>query len=415
MNRIGLLSLGCARNLVDSEEILARLRDKGYQLTEDIKDARIAIVNTCCFIEEAKKESIEAILDLIDLKRRGYLKKILVYGCLSERYGSRLIKDLKEIDAFIGTSGLKAAGKSFYLTPAHYAYIKICEGCQNNCSFCIIPKIKPRFCSRPIESILEEVSSLDRGAALKELNIIGQDITLYGSDLYKKNMLTVLLKRILQTTRNIDWIRLLYLHPAHISDDLLNLVSAQERLCKYIDLPIQHINDRLLTLMTRTTCKYKILKLIEKIRKKIKGVALRTTLMVGFPTETDKEFAELLKFIEDVRFERLGVFNYSREEKTPAFNLKGQVPAAVKKERFEQIMSRQQEVSRQVNAAFMGKTMDILVDEENETGYLGRSQYDAPEVDGLVYLRSRRKLNKGELVKAKITDTLEYDLVAEAI
>ena len=410
--KIGILSLGCPRNLVDSESILGRLALKTYPIV-DMHKADIGIVNTCAFIEDAKVESIDTILDLIDLKKKGELKKIIVYGCLAQRYKDKLRKELPEVDAFVGTVSLNHSPARFPITPKHYSYLKICEGCINNCSYCIIPKIKPGFTSLDIDSILAKVEKLDQ-EKISELNIIGQDISGYGMDLYGSKTLTRLLKKITKTAKHIGWIRLLYLYPSRISDELLELINDCLAICKYIDLPIQHINDRILGLMRRDTRKKDILRIIEKIRKKIAGVALRTSIIVGFPSETDKEFKELLHFIEEVRFERLGAFVYSREEGTDAYNFGSQVPKKKKIERLNSIMSTQQKISQDINKRFLGSTMEVLIDEKEKDLYLGRSQYDAPEVDGIVYVSSKSLLEPGDFVKVKITDTLEYDLVGEA-
>lgn len=430
-SRIGILSLGCPRNLVDSENILGRLKFKGYSIV-DIDKADVAIANTCAFIEDAKSQSIDAILDLVDLKKEGKLKKIIVYGCLSQRYKDKLQKELPEIDAFVGKISLNHNPNNFTLTPKHYAYVKICESCINKCSFCIIPKIKGKFSSLGIDHILNKIERLDKNH-LSEINIIGQDISGYGLDLYGAVRLPHLLNKIIRNTKNIRWIRLLYLYPSRITDELLELVKDSPRLCKYIDLPIQHINDRILKLMHRKPAKKDILKLIDKIRKKIPGVAIRTSLIAGFPSETDSEFKELLEFIKEVRFERLGAFIYSREEGTTAYNFKNQVPRKIKTERFNILMSEQQGVSREVNKEFLGKTIEVLIDEKEKDGiypvrkhvpkgrnfsngiYLGRSQYDAPEVDGSVFVESEKILKPGDFVKVEITDTLEYDLAGKAV
>ncbi|MCM8763326.1 MAG: radical SAM protein, partial [Candidatus Omnitrophica bacterium] len=295
MKKVYILSLGCPRNLVDSEIISGRLKAKDYTIV-DTAEADVAIVNTCAFIKEAKEESIEAILDLIELKEKGILKKVIVAGCLAQRYGKALTQHLKEVDGLVGRISLNHTKERFRLTPPHYAYVKISEGCINNCSYCVIPKIKGRYTSRPLESILTEVRSLDR-TKTKEINIIGQDITLYGTDLNQGKGLELLLREILKCIKHIRWIRLLYLHPAHLEDGLLDLLAKEERLCRYIDLPLQHINNRLLKLMQRKTSKEEILRLIEKIRKKIPQVAIRTSLLVGFPSETDDEFEELIDFV----------------------------------------------------------------------------------------------------------------------
>ncbi len=411
--RVGILSLGCPRNLVDSEFILSKLNIKDYSLV-DIEEAQVAIVNTCGFIQEAKEESIKAILDLIDLKNKGRIKKIIVYGCLVERYARQLICSFKEIDAWVGRISLNHKPRNTYLTPEHYAYLKICEGCCNACSFCIIPKIKGKFSSRSLESIVQEVRCLEE-RGIKEINLIGQDISLYGRDLSESMNLTCLLKEILKNTRKISWIRLLYLYPSHITDELLELIANEPRICKYIDLPLQHINDRILKLMNRNITRREILDLILKVRKKIPEVAIRTTLIVGFPTETDKEFGELLDFIEEMAFEKLGVFIYSREEDTPAYNLSPQVPPKVKQSRFKTIMLKQQEISQRINEKFQGKTTDVLIDECQDSHFIARTQYDAPEVDGGVFINSKTPIKVGEFKRVRISDTLEYDLVGEVL
>lgn len=410
-SKIGILSLGCPRNLVDSESILGGINSKGYQIV-DINKADTVIVNTCAFIEDAKKESIDAILELIDLKKQGTLKRIIVYGCLSQRYGVELTKKLPEVDAFVGSPSLNHSVGRFTITPKHYAYLKICEGCFNNCSYCVIPNIKHGLTSLEEAAVLEKARALNK-EKISELNIIGQDITSYGIDLCGSTRLADLLTKITKNTGNIHWLRLLYLYPNRVSDELLKVIRDEKRVCKYIDLPIQHINGRILKLMNRNTSKQSIISLIAKIRKFIPEVAIRTSLIVGFPSETDKEFKELLNFIEDIKFERLGVFTYSREEGTKAFDLDKQISQKVKFERFNTIMLAQQAVSRQINARFLNQEMEVLVEEKEGDSYLGRSQYDAPEVDGNVYVKSDRPLKIGSFVKVKIIDTLEYDLVAE--
>ena len=409
--KIGILSLGCPRNLVDSENILGRLKFKGYPIV-DIEKADIAIVNTCAFIEDAKTESIDAILDLINLKQEGRLKKVIVYGCLSQRYKEVLKKEMPQVDAFVGTIALNHDLKRFNLSPKHYAYLKICEGCINNCSYCIIPKIKSKFLSLDTGTILKKVAEFDRDR-VSEVNIIGQDITGFGMDLYGDLRLSALIKKILQNSKHIHWLRLLYLYPSRINDDLLKLIRDEPRICKYIDLPLQHINDRILTLMNRQTSKKDILSLIYKIRKTIPDVALRTSLIVGFPSESDRQYRELLDFVKEARFERLGVFMYSREEGTRAYNFKKQIPKKIKIERFNEIMSVQQKICEELNKKFLGKVIEVLIDEKNVDCYLGRTQYDAPEVDGQVFVKSKSKLKAGDFVKVEIKDTLEYDLSGE--
>ena len=411
--KIGILSLGCPRNLVDSESILGRLNLKKYPIV-DISKATVAIINTCAFVEDAKKESIDAILDLIELKREGKLSKIIIHGCLAERYKESLVKELPEIDAFVGKISLNHDCRAFPITPRHYAYLKICEGCINNCSYCIIPKIKGRLVSLDLASVIKRVEKFNQ-EGISELNIIGQDITGYGQDLYGSSKLPKLIRRLLSKANDIGWIRLLYLYPSRVSDELIELMGLEPKICKYVDLPLQHINERILKLMRRQTTRKYILSLIEKLRKRIPGVGLRTSLIVGFPSETAREFKELLKFIEEIRFERLGAFIYSQEEGTKASSMPGQVPHQEKVERFNAVMSLQQNISLKINKKFLGLDLKVLIDEKKDDFYLGRSEYDAPEVDGLVYVKSKKTLRPGDFVKVKINGTLEYDLVGDAV
>jgi len=409
--KIGILNLGCPRNLVDAEGLAGRLDFKDYSIVDDIAQAGVVLVNTCAFIQEAKQESIDAILDLIQLKKQGKLKKIIVYGCLAQRY-KNLAKDLPEVDAFVGRLGLNHELKRFALTPKHYAYLKICEGCVNQCSYCVIPKIKGRLESLDEQTIIRKVKRFNR-QKISELNIIGQDITGFGIDSCGESQLTGLLREIISQAPDIGWIRLLYLNPQRITSELLELVATSAQICKYIDLPIQHINNRILKLMHRAITKEEIIALIKKIRKAIPEVYLRTSLIVGFPSETEKEFNELLEFIQEAKFDRLGTFIYSREEGTSAFNFKGQIPQPLKQERFDKIMSAQRQIAAGENAKFLNKTISVLVEEKQDGAYIGRSQGDAPEVDGVVYINTRQLLKIGKFVQVRITDTLEYDLVGE--
>jgi ribosomal protein S12 methylthiotransferase len=414
-SKIGIVSLGCPRNLVDSEAVLGRLKAKGYKIV-DIQEADIGIVNTCAFIKEAKQESIDVIIDLVRLKREGRLNKVIVTGCLAQRYKQELVRSFREVDVLQGTIDINQNHyPRYFIESNHSVYLKISEGCQNNCSFCVIPKIKGNFYSRSLDSILKELSDLDNRKAV-ELNIIGQDISLYGKDIYGKPSLAKLIETIIKKVKNIKWIRLLYLNPGHISDDLISLIRNEGVVCKYIDLPLQHINNRILKLMHRKTSKSDIFRLLEKLRRRIPNLVIRTTLLVGFPTETESEFNELLDFIEKERFERLGAFIYSKEEGTPAYNFGGHIPEKIKRERFNTLMAKQQIITSEYSSSFLGKIIDVLIDEKAESDkdiYLGRSQGDAPSVDGLVYVNSIHKLNSGEIIKVKITDTYEYDLVGE--
>lgn len=447
MATVGLISLGCPRNLVDSEVMLGLLKTRGFKVTEDFNKCDVAVVNTCSFIKEAKEESVGIILQLIALKKEKKLKAIIVAGCLPQRYAAELKDELREVDCFLGTSDftkitdaveqvltgtrLSLVSKKHdflynhshprdFITPRHFVYVKLSEGCNNACSYCIIPQIRGHLRSREISSVLKEAKAISKRHKISEINLIGQDITLYGTDLYGEPRLDDLLRQLVKI-KPAHWIRLLYTHPSHYTDGLIETIKNEPLICKYLDLPLQHINDRILKLMNRGTTKRQILLLLKRLRKEIPGLGLRTTFITGFPTETDAEFGELTDFIKDTGFERLGVFDYSAEEGTAAFNLKGQIPEKVRKERLDVIMKLQQEISREVNKKYLGKEMEVLVDEVSEPNrpngpnrlYICRTQHDAPEVDGNCFIRSGKHLKPGDFIKAKITDTLEYDLVGE--
>ena len=410
---ISVISLGCPRNLVDSERILSEFIKKGYRFQGDAFNSDTVIVNTCAFIEDAKKESIDVILKAIDAKKGGNIKKVIVAGCLSERYEKELAGELKEVDEFRGVLGLKEPeNKILKLTPKHYAYIKVSEGCANRCTYCVIPYLKGNYKSRPIGSIKKEAAGLIKNEA-KELILVGQDTSLYGLDLYRKKRLGDLLKGLAGISKD-TWIRLLYLHPANLDKEVIKVIKDNENICRYIDLPLEHISDRILTQMARRTNKKKIVSLIEYIRKEIPGSCIRTSFIVGFPGETDKEFKELLSFVKEMEFERLGVFKYSREEDTPAYNYKGQVSEKEKERRFNAIMSAQQAISIKINKKFKGRTLKVLIEEKNEDCYMARTEYDAPDIDGLVYVKAA-DLKIGDFYNVKITDSYEYDLVGHAV
>jgi ribosomal protein S12 methylthiotransferase len=415
---VGLINLGCARNLVDSQVILGQLKRQGHRVV-DIQQSDIAIVNTCAFIEDAKKESIDTIVDLLELKKQGKLKKVIVAGCLAQRYAKELAKEFKDIDAIIGAQKLDQdfLPAQVSLTPQHFAYVKICESCYNRCSFCIIPKLKGKFVSRRVESVLEEIKQLDQ-KGVKEINLIGQDITAYGMDIYHEMSLARLLKEMVKVTKNIQWIRLLYAFPAHVTDELIETIANEPKICKYIDMPLQHISDHLLKSMNRNITTAQTKELIHKIRQKMPSATLRTTFIVGMPGETEKDFEELKAYVQETRFEKLGVFVYSQEEGTKACDMPGQVPEKVKRARMEELMNLQQGISKEIQQKWLGQEQIVLIDEEvkEEKGvYLGRMEYDAPEVDGVVYVHSAKTLKNGDLVKVKITDSLEYDLVGELV
>lgn len=416
--KVGIINLGCARNLVDSQHILGKMKKAGHPIV-DPQEADIVILNTCSFVEDAKRESIDAILDLIELKKQGKIKKIVVAGCLPERYKESLASEFQEVDTFMGVQALlkDQAPSEVSLTPEHFAYVKICESCYNHCGFCAIPMIKGPFVSRSQESVIAEVERLDtRG--VREINIIGQDITAYGIDLYKKKSLAELLKRIVGTARNIEWVRLLYAFPAHITDELIDLIASEEKICKYIDVPLQHINDQLLKRMGRKFTAQQTRDLIAKIRQRIPGAVLRTSFIVGLPGETEKDFEELLRFVQEIRFEKLGVFMYSREEGTPAYGMPHQVPQKTKKQRLDLLMREQKKISQDIQESYIGRTLKVLLDEQQEGQehfYVGRTEYDAPDVDGLVFVHSEKEQQPGNFVNVKITGTSEYDLSGEVI
>ncbi|MFH0732685.1 MAG: 30S ribosomal protein S12 methylthiotransferase RimO [Candidatus Omnitrophota bacterium] len=437
---VGIVSLGCPRNMVDSEVMLGALKKAGYTIKMSAENCDIALINTCAFIEDAKQEAIDVILQAAKLKQEGKIKFLIVAGCLAQRYHKALEKKIPEVDAFLGTSDfdkitdavstvLKNKKATYVseptkiythkfprlsLTPSYSTYIKIAEGCNNRCSYCAIYKIRGNYRSRPMDSIIKEIESITAKSEISELNIIAQDTTSYGSDIYGKYKLTDLLKKI-AALKKAHWIRLLYTHPRHFTDELMDVIKNENAVCKYIDLPIQHISDTILEKMNRRTTKVQIESLINKIRKRIPGVVLRTSVIVGFPGETDAEFIQLLDFIKEVKFERLGAFIYSREEKTPAYNYKKQITGSIKRQRLDAIMKTQQEISEDVNKRWLGKTLEVLIDEKDKDSfYIARSQYDAPEVDGVVYVKAKQA-KPGEFLKVKITDTMEYDLTGEPV
>ncbi len=416
--KVGVINLGCARNLVDAQMMLGRLKKNGHRIV-DINQAQVAIVNTCSFIEESRQESIDVILDLLELKKQGKLKKVIVAGCLAQRYGQDLLKELRGVDAFVGTPTLPKdqMPTQYSLTPKHFAYVKICESCFNQCSFCAIPKIKGKFSSRTIESIVAEVKALDQ-QGVKEVNIIGQDITAYGMDIYRTKSLARLIKELLASTKNIRWFRLLYAFPAHVTDELIETIASDPRICKYIDIPHQHISDHILTDMNRSISKKGTMDLMRKIKTAIPSAAIRTTFIVGFPGETEEDFQELLNFVKEFQFERAGVFIYSKEEGTSAFHLKNHVPDKIKKERMNTLMAIQQDISKKVLERFVGQNMFVLIEDKDPTDqsvYIARSQFDAPEVDGVVYVHSKKSLKPGDFVEVFVTDSYEYDLVAKVV
>jgi len=442
--RIGIKSLGCPKNLVDTEVICGKLREKGYQISEKIDNSDIVIINTCSFIRDAVEESIEEILYLVKLKEEGKIKHIIVTGCLPQRYkDDNLSQELPEVDAFLGVGDLLdidnviksvLQGEQIYkvspkpkflynhntprtiLTPKHYAYIKISEGCQNNCFYCLIPQLRGNYRSRKMEDIIEEVKMLSEKQSLSEIILIGQDTTLYGIDLYGEYKLAELLKKLsLLELNNLKWIRLLYTHPTHYNDELIEVIASYSKICSYLDLPLQHISDKILKRMNRPIKKSNVISLINKLRDRIPNLTLRTTFMVGFPGETDKEFEELLNFVKEFRFERLGAFIFSREEGTPAYDFPQQIPMRTKKERLKELMLTQQSISKEINSSYLGKEIEVLIDEiksEKAKIAIGRTKGDAPEIDGKIVIRGDNT-QVGKIIKVKVTEALEYDLIGE--
>lgn len=442
--RIGIKSLGCPKNFVDTEVMCGKLREKGYQISEKIGNSDIVIINTCSFIRDAVEESIEEILNLAKLKKEGKIKHLIVTGCLPQRYkDDNLSQEFPEVDAFLGVGDLLEIdeivkrvlqGEQIYkvslkpnflynyttprtiLTPRHYAYIKISEGCQNNCSYCLIPKIRGNHRSRKMEDIIEEVKMLSEKQNLSEIILIGQDTTLYGIDLYGEYKLAELLKKLsLLELNNLKWIRLLYTHPVHYNNELIEVVANYPKICSYLDLPLQHISDKILKRMNRPVKKSYVISLINKSRDRILDLTLRTTFIVGFPGETDKDFEELLSFVKEFRFERLGGFVFSREEGTPAYDFPQQIPMKIKKERLKELMLTQQSISEEINSSYMGKEIEVLIDEIKSGKAkiaIGRTKGDAPEIDGKVVVKTD-KVQVGKFVKVKVTETSEYDLVGE--
>ena len=426
--KLFFVNLGCPKNLVDSEILMGMLQKGGASIVNDASEASDIIVNTCGFIEDAKRESIETILEAVQLKETGN-KRVFVTGCLSQRYKSALRKEIPEVDGFFGARDIPHVAvelsqqlgleipksnreERLVSTVPAYAYLKIAEGCNNTCSFCAIPLIRGRHVSRPENEILKEARHL-AGMDVKELIVISQDTTYYGKDLHDGSSLERLLIRLSEIP-NIRWLRLLYTYPDRISDTLIDIMAEQEKICAYIDVPIQHISDRILERMRRGSRRQKIEQLIDRLRTRIPQIAIRTSVMVGFPGETEKDFQELLDFIADVQFDHLGVFQFSREEDTPSFDLPDQVPESVKRERFELIQSIQQDIALQKNKNFVGKTVDVLIErfDPEQKVFLGRTQWDAPEIDSQVVLEGEYKI--GEVFPVKIISASEAELIGQS-
>lgn len=425
-NKINVVTLGCSKNLYDSEVLVGQLRANHIEATHEQKDDsfNIVVINTCGFIESAKQESIDTILNFAELKSAGDIDKLYVAGCLSERYRSELQKEIPEVDAFFGTRELsnllkalradykqELLGERLLSTPSHYAYLKISEGCDRPCSFCAIPLMRGKHLSVPIEQLIKQTENLAKQGT-KELLLIAQDTTYYGLDLYQKRRLADLLNA-LSDIQGIEWIRIHYAFPHGFPEDILDIIAENPKICNYLDIPLQHISNPILQSMRRGTTKEKTYALIEKIRKHVPDIAIRTTLISGYPGETDAQFEELCQFVSDIRFDRLGVFAYSHEEDTAAYQLNDDVPQEIKQERVARIMLLQQLISAELNQAKIGKTFKVIVDRKEHDHYICRTEYDSPEVDQEIWLESADVLKPGEFVSALITDAREYELLAK--
>lgn len=424
-NRIDVITLGCSKNLVDSELLMRQLVANGYTVEHDPEDPKgdIAVINTCGFIGDAKEESINMILEFAEAKKAKRVKKLLVMGCLSERYMNELQAEIPEVDRFYGKFAWKSLisdlGKSYYKdlefdrslsTPPHYAYVKISEGCDRTCSYCSIPIITGKYKSRPIEEIEEEVRRLV-SQGVREFQFIAQDLTYYGLDRYKQMKLPELVKRVADI-KGADWIRLHYAYPAHFPTDLLRVMRERENVCNYLDIALQHISDHMLEKMRRNITKQQTTDLIARFREEVPGIHLRTTMMVGHPGETEQDFEELLEFIKQTRFERLGAFPYSHEEDTYCDkNYTDDVPADVKQERMNILMEVQESIAAAINESKVGKTLKVIIDREDPEYYIGRTEFDSPEVDGEVLIEKQTPLKTGEFYDVKITSAMPFDLI----
>lgn len=421
-NKIEIITLGCSKNVVDSERLSRQLKANNFDVTNNSDDAESVIINTCGFIDAAKEESINTILEAVELKKQGKIKKVVVAGCLSERFKDELSAEIPDVDVFFGTEDYEGIVKEFggdlkkellgereLTTPKHFAYLKISEGCDNPCSFCAIPLMRGKHKSTPIELLLKEAEGLaDKG--VKELIIIGQDTTDYGKDIYGKRNLAELLNKISQI-KGIEWIKLLYAYPSHFPQDLMDEIANNPKICKYIDIPLQHISDDVLKSMRRGITKKTTINLLNELKSKIPNLALRTTFILGYPNETKKDFEELKEFIKEIRFDKVGVFDYSVEESTPSFILGDKVSTKVKEQRKFELMELQEGISFEKNRELIGKTIKVIIDDIEGEFFIGRTEKDAPEVDGEVLIKSENKMLKlGEFYDVEIFDCNDYDV-----
>ncbi len=439
--KILFISLGCDKNLVDSEVMLGLLDKEGYTLTDDETEAEIIVINTCCFINDAKEESIQTILDMARYRTEGNTKALIVTGCLAERYRQEILDEIPEVDAVLGTNSfdelipaiqkalenekslivkpltglVKTKTGRLLTTGGHYAHLKIAEGCNKHCTYCIIPKIRGEYRSVPLEELIAEAKGLAE-QGVKELILVAQETTLYGVDLYGKKSLHLLLKE-LAAIRGIRWIRILYCYPEEIYDELIETMKTEKKICHYLDLPIQHANDEVLKRMGRRTTRQELLDTIGKLRQEIPDIVLRTTLITGFPGETEEQHEELMDFVDEAEFERLGVFTYSPEEDTPAARMADQIPEEVKTQRRNELMELQQEIAFEKAEDMVGRELIAMVEGEvsGETTYVARTYGDAPNIDGYLFINTPETLVSGDFVKVKITGALEYDLIGELV
>ena len=435
--KILFISLGCDKNLADSEEMLGLLTAGGHEITDDETQADAIVINTCCFIKDAKEESVETILEMAEYKKTGSCHALVVTGCMAQRYQKEIIQEVPEVDAVLGTTSYgdivkaleeAAAGNHFeefrdidYLpdtgskrvltTGGHFGYLKIAEGCDKHCTYCIIPKLRGRFRSVPMERLVAQAEDMAE-QGVKELILVAQETTVYGKDLYGKKSLHILLKKLCEI-RGIRWIRVLYCYPEEIYDELIETIRDEKKICHYLDIPIQHASDRILKRMGRRTSKQELIDIIGKLRKEIPDIVLRTTLITGFPGETEEDHEELKEFVDEMEFDRLGVFTYSPEENTPAAEMSDQVPEEVKEERRDELMELQQEISYDRGQDRIGQELLVMIEGKvaDESAYIGRTYGDAPKVDGYIFVQTGELLMTGDFAKVRVTGALEYDLI----
>ena len=437
--KVLFISLGCDKNLADSEEMLGLLTGKGHEIVDSEEEAEVIVINTCCFIHDAKEESIENILEMAEYKKVGTCKVLIVTGCMAQRYKEEIIEEIPEVDAVLGTTSymdiLKAideacegrhfqefrdinelpedSGRRVLTTGGHYGYLKIAEGCDKHCTYCIIPSLRGRFRSVPQERLIAQAEHMAE-QGVKELILVAQETTMYGTDLYGKKTLHLLMKELCKI-KGIRWIRVLYCYPEEIYDELIQVMKEEKKICHYLDLPIQHASDRILKRMGRRTSKAQLVGIITKLRREIPDIVLRTSLITGFPGETEEDHQELMEFVDEMEFDRLGVFTYSPEEGTPAETMEGQVPEELKEERRDEIMELQQEISLEKGNDRIGQELLVMIEGKvsGESAYIGRTYGDAPKVDGYMFVQTGELLVTGDFAKVKVTGAMEYDLIGE--